>query len=178
MNDIERRINYAQQKWCCIIHPRANPFNRWRSPDDHSMKTTKEALAARLNGREYGDEITSAEEKEARDSNLVVIFGYSDDNTEIRGKWGEELGGYGDHEFLVNRRGPVMRPDRDEEEVLRKFGVLEAATKNGVKIEAKWDRDGYSWTYVTEIPHATFDVMEEGEKFCRGIVFSIDDLPA
>ena len=46
------------------------------------------------------------------------------------------------------------------------------------RLEAVWcDGDEYSWTYKTDIPHATFDVMEDGEKFCRGIVFSVNDLP-
>jgi len=30
--------------------------------------------------------------------------------------------------------------------------------------------------YETDIPHETFDIYEDGEKFCRGIVFSIDSL--
>jgi hypothetical protein len=43
-------------------------------------------------------------------------------------------------------------------------------------IEAIWGKDGYSWTYKTDIPHATFDIFEDGEKFCRGIVFDIKSL--
>lgn len=57
---------------------------------------TKESLAALLNGRDYGDEISQAESEEAASNRLV--------------------------------------------------------------------------------PHATFNVMEDGEKFCRGIVLSMDDL--
>ena len=33
-----------------------------------------------------------------------------------------------------------------------------------------------SWSYLTDIPHKTFDIMEDGEIYCRGIVFSLDDL--
>lgn len=33
-----------------------------------------------------------------------------------------------------------------------------------------------TWAYVTEIPHETFMVYEDGESYCRGIVFSIDDV--
>ena len=45
---------------------------------------TKEELAAMLNGREYGKEITKAEEEKAKANGLVVIYGYSDDNVELR----------------------------------------------------------------------------------------------
>ena len=35
-----------------------------------------------------------------------------------------------------------------------------------------------AWTYMTDIPHATFDVMDDGELYCRGIVFALADLTA
>lgn len=30
--------------------------------------------------------------------------------------------------------------------------------------------------FTVEIPHETFDIFEDGEPFCRGIVFSVNDL--
>ena len=33
-----------------------------------------------------------------------------------------------------------------------------------------------TWTYETEIPHETFMIYEDGEPFCRGIVFKVEDL--
>jgi len=53
---------------------------------------TAEELAAKLNGREYGEEITDTEEIEAKKSGLVVIFGYSDDSAELRGAINDEIG--------------------------------------------------------------------------------------
>ena len=52
---------------------------------------TKE-LAALLNGREYGSEISKAEEAQAKADGLVVVFGYSDDNVELRGAIHDEIG--------------------------------------------------------------------------------------
>lgn len=138
---------------------------------------SKEQLAALLNGREYGNEITDDEAKAAKAAGLAVVFGYSDDNAELRGAINDEIGRYGGNEFVVNRRGVVMMPTEDETEVLERFNVLKQAIGGGEKIKAKWGCEGYSWTYETAIPHATFDIMEDGEKFCRGIVFSINDLP-
>lgn len=46
---------------------------------------TKESLAAILNGRTYGDEITKEEEAQAKAAELVVIYGASDDLVEFGG---------------------------------------------------------------------------------------------
>jgi hypothetical protein len=46
-------------------------------------------------------------------------------------------------------------------------------------VEAVWapaELDGTSWAYKTDIPHVTFDLMEEGAIYCRGIVFALSDL--
>jgi hypothetical protein len=45
------------------------------------------------------------------------------------------------------------------------------------KIEAIWVCEGnYSWIYKTDIPHATFDILEGGSGSCQGIVFSVDNI--
>lgn len=44
-------------------------------------------------------------------------------------------------------------------------------------IEALWDYDkNFVWTYKTDIPHETFDIMEDDEPYCKGIVFYLKDL--
>ena len=50
------------------------------------MKTmTKEQLAELLNGNEYRDEMTKEQEQAAKQNNLLVLFGASDDLLEMRG---------------------------------------------------------------------------------------------
>ena len=138
---------------------------------------TKEELAAILNGREIGDEISVAEEKAAKDSGLVVVFGYSDDNCELRGAINDEISCFGGGDFCVNKTGVVMKPDEEETLVLEKFKVLDAAIGDGREIECLWcDGLTYSWTYKTAIPHAPFDIREGDALFCRGIVFSMSDV--
>jgi hypothetical protein len=49
------------------------------------------------------------------------------------------------------------------------------------RITALWceneeNRKPICWSYETEIPHETFMIYEGGEPYCRGIVFSIDDV--
>jgi len=137
---------------------------------------TKEQLAEKLNGREYGDELTKAEELEAKRAGLVVVFGYSDDNAEFRGAINDEIGCYDGGEFKVDQKG--LLPEReqiDDDDTLKDYFSRE---KKAAIIEALWCKEkGYSWTYKTSVPHATFDIMEDGEKYCRGIVIAVKDLP-
>ena len=45
-------------------------------------------------------------------------------------------------------------------------------------IEALFAKEpGYTWIYKTDIPHETFEIVEDGEPYCRGIVFNIGDIP-
>lgn len=137
---------------------------------------TKETFAAQLNGREYGNELESSEEKLAKDNGLVVVFGYSDDNTEFRGAIYEEVGSCDGAEIEFTKSG--LFKDEEDDEVLAKYNAPVIFNK----IEAVWapkDEKGSvyaSWIYKTEIPHVTFDIMEDGELFCRGIVFNLNDL--
>jgi hypothetical protein len=133
-------------------------------------KMTKEELAYELEGVDYGEETTPEIEKKANESGLVIVFGYSDDNCEFRGAIYDEVG-CGDINFTKN--GVFV--EEDDLEVFEKYG----ASLPFNTIKAVWspeDEPEYSWIYKTDIPHATFNVYEDGEKFCRGIVFSINDL--
>ena len=139
---------------------------------------TASELASKLNGREYTNEITEAEEREAKDSGLVVIFGASDDLCELRGAINDEVGAYQGHLLLIGRDGKLLLEIEQEDiEVLNKHGVLGSVQElhaAATKIGARWcATPDYSWTFETEAPHATFDVMEDGEKYCRGIVLEL-----
>ena len=141
---------------------------------------TKEELAARLNGREYGTEISKDEQLEAAQNGLVAVFGYSDDGCEFRGAIRDELGA-GDYTEIRFTKGGKFYPHdmEDHAEFMDEHGMLEAFNAKFCNmIAAKFgdNTTDYSWTYETDIPHATFDVVEGGDKYCKGIVFHIDDL--
>lgn len=139
---------------------------------------TKEELAASLTGREYCDEITAAEETEARAAGLVVVFGASDDLMEFRGSINDEFGCYNGGVALVDANGLIDRAqiDDSDDEAIADFV---SRKKKASTIEALWaDEGSYSWTYKTDIPHATFEVVVDGEPYCRGIVFALTDLKA
>ena len=133
---------------------------------------TKEELAAKLTGREYGSEITDAEAEEAKRAGLVVVFGYSDDNVELRGAVHEEIGTCGGVAVFLDIKGLIENecPESDCPYYAR-------MKEKAAIIETLWcEETGYSWTYKTDIPHATFEIMEDGEHYCRGIVFALADV--
>lgn len=135
------------------------------------MVETLKELALRLNGREYGHELDGISESMLKDQGLVVLFGYSDDNMEFRGAIDEEIGCYGGGEALLTKNGLLINECDNED-----CPYFEQLKPKATKIEAVWDTEGYSWIFKTTIPHETFEIMEDGEKFCRGIVFNLSEV--
>lgn len=127
-------------------------------------------LAARLHGRQYRNEITKDEERLAKDAGLVVLFGASDDLAEFRGAIHDEAGCYDGGDLVLVDGKPY------------EFGVCDcrhadaadkAAKARGALIRAHWCLNEWSWSYETTIQHATFDIFEDDEPYCRGIVFDV-----
>ena len=138
---------------------------------------TRAELAAILNGREYGSEITKEEEAKAKESGLVVVFGYSDDNAELRGAINDEVGIWDDGEFKIDNEGIVKSWEQvadDGEEAAEAYFKRKAA--GFATIRYHWGLHDFSWVFGTDILHTAFDIMEGDEKYCRGIVFAIADL--
>lgn len=133
------------------------------------MELTAPQLAAILNGREYREEMTKEEEIAAKENWLVVLFWCSDDNAEFRGAIDDEIGCFNGGDFLLDSEWLL---EVCEEDCIH----YQKAVENAKKITAHWDSEWYSWTYETNIEHSTFEIFEDGEKFCRWIVFEIADL--
>jgi len=137
---------------------------------------TKESLAALITGREIGDEVTPAESIEAKNARLVVVYGASDDLTEFSGFIDDERGAYDGNSHYLNADG-LLDENHEDGPCNCKYCGFSATREKARKVEAVWDeKDGPKWTFKTDIPHATFEVFEDGEVWCRGIVFSMDDL--
>lgn len=136
---------------------------------------TKEELAAQLNGLEYPTRIPGALIVAAQSAGLVILCGASDDLMEFYGARREEIGCYDGGTTFVDADGVL--PDRDCLDGDEELAEYVQRQKSAKSIEALWCKeDGYSWTYKTEIPHATFEVVEDEEPYCRGIVFALADL--
>lgn len=132
---------------------------------------TKETVAAELDGAEYPFRPTAEQRLAWREAGLVVVFGASDDLMEFEGAIYDERDGEGT--ALVDHVGLLpMRDGIDDDDELEAFF---ARRKVARKIKGKFDSEGYTFVYKTDIPHATFEVMEDGDKYCRGVVFALAD---
>lgn len=133
-------------------------------------------LAQALNGIEYPPEISRELCEQAREAGLVIVHGAGDDLVEFEGAISDERGCYGGKTFVIDGKGLQLSFERardDGEDALRDYFAREG---KGKALKALWCAEpGYSWTYQTDIPHETFEVIEDGEPYCRGIVFRLAD---
>jgi hypothetical protein len=138
---------------------------------------TKEELAARLQGTQYPFSRNAPKGifAEAKAAGLLIVYGASDDLMEFDGAFRDELGCYEGGTALIDAEGLLDRSqvDDDDDEAICAFVLRKRAARS---IEAIWNQDGYSWIYQTDIPHATFEVMEDDETYCRGLVIAMQDL--
>ena len=138
--------------------------------EDDDRLSEKE-LAEMLNGRQYTGELNEEEEQLAKDSRLVIVFGASDDLMEFRGFIWDELNCYnGKDAYILN--GNILTQRCDDYNCPHFKKEIERASK----ITALWGKEGFSWIYETSIPHKTFVIYDNDELYCRGIVFSVDNL--
>lgn len=140
------------------------------------MLTAKQ-VAERMTGREYGSELLDGEEDELKQAGLVVAFGYSDDYLEIRGVACAEFGAWNGTTCYVCD-GVAYKKPRDGAEMTlddaREYLAMEA--KPNVKVTAHWCPPAPfsgSWLIECDMPYIPFDIMEDGELFCRGAVFTV-----
>lgn len=125
---------------------------------------TKKDWAQKLNNRQYGEEITAEEEAEAKKDGVVICFGYFDDCLELRGFFEDEVGIYTakQKEVAINSKGVTLTEEK--------------VTKNHSIILCSWNKEGYVWHFKSDIPFEPFDILDDGEKHCRGIVLSLEDI--
>lgn len=127
-------------------------------------------FAAMLDGRQYLNEITDMENELARENGLVVMFGYSDDNVELRGSIDDELPVSESMEikFFFNHGAYLL-----EGPFCGRCSVVMMMKDHVKRVNVIYEQG--TWRFETNIPHETFRIMEDGELFCTGIVFSVRD---
>ena len=126
-------------------------------------------FAKMIGGKQYYyPQFTKEELQIAKDNGFVIVCGASGDLMEFYGAIADEGDCFDGGTVWSNKERVVDAP----------------ATTGDRCIEALWcdadakDEDGniITWTYKTDIPHETFMIYEDDEPYCRGIVFSINDL--
>ena len=133
-------------------------------------------FAKKLNGCQYRNELTEEDEKFAKDSGMVVVFGASDDLMEFRGAIYDEVSAWEGGSAFVTKDG-MLENDCDNEDC----PCYEREKEKAQEIRAIWDTttergENVSWLIKTDIPHITFNVMEDDEIYCVGLVFLLADV--
>ena len=135
------------------------------------MTEARDEFARRLNGREYRDEMTFAEEAHAKAERLLIVFGASDDLTEFRGIIHDEAGAYNSTRHLI-----IGNPGKWK--IWENTGARQRKPRGAVTINAEWcpKEPNASWLISPSVQFAPFDIMEDGELYCRGAVIDEADL--
>lgn len=134
--------------------------------------------AERLNGREYGWDLTADEAKQAKLDGVVISYGDSDDLLEFRGAIDDEVGAWKGTKVKLTNEPRILNEELNTKEL--HFNQMQiAGMRTMTDVWCPKGEDGKvwaSWNVTTDIPHETFDIMEEGEIFGRGIVFDVKHL--
>lgn len=122
-------------------------------------------LSEKLNGRQYRNEITKEDELFAKENNLLIITGASDDLVEFYGYYNDEGACYNGGIVTFDKNGVSQDSDdiRDN------------------KLNCLWckkiiDGKRVCWSYSIDIPYETFLIYEDDDLYCEGIIISVEDL--
>lgn len=128
-------------------------------------------FALALENSEFGIEITQNQMAYCKQSGLVVVFGASTDLAEFRGAITDEAG-MGD--IALTESGKILsEKSLNALDTLLDDGTI--AKRPALRlIVHTFGEDGHR--FATDIPHAEFNIVEDGETFGKGIVFHISDL--
>jgi len=135
------------------------------------------AFAARLHGREYRDEMTGTDQAEAKIMGLLVVFGASDDLLEFRGVLNDEIGAWEGCTVALSRDMQIIEGPECADD-LKAAGWTPPAPL--LTVTAEWCPAGFdgSWRITSDAPFEPFDIMEDGELYCRGCVIDARRLVA
>ena len=152
--------------------------------------TTKEEFALRLHRNECSNllpgecynETKDNDRAIAKENGFIVMYGQGDSDVIICGAAEGEFCTYeGSTIYTIDDRiieNEILCDFTLEysHETLVKSLVKHGFVKTTKKINVIWSKSEIQWKFETDIPHATFDIMEGSEIFCRGIVISQEDL--
>lgn len=106
--------------------------------------------------------------KFAKENDIVIVYGASDDLMEFEGAIYDEVGCFDGGIAYLDENGLIQNECEDD------CPYFKEKLKNAKnKIRAVWcgKNRNHTWSYDTDIPHETFEVSDDGEKYCLGIVF-------
>ena len=140
--------------------------------DGDLMPDDAKGFAAMFDGRAYRNEVSATEAAAMKERGLVAVFGASDDLMEFRGAINDEVGCYGEGEALITQGGLIHNRCGNED---CPYFADERSRAHVIKV-SWWEGEHLFCRCETSIPHEQFEIMEDGEVYCVGIVFSLFNL--
>ena len=144
---------------------------------------TLKEWAEKLNGREYREELKREEEAELKAEGYVAVFGASDDLLEFSGAIDDEAGAWNGASVKLCQKqdGEFAVFSEDENDETKEFNRKQISCMRNIKvIRYPKNKKGECWaSWLIEpddIPHLHFDIMEDGDLFCRGTIFSAKEI--
>jgi hypothetical protein len=140
---------------------------------------SKEELAQQLDRSEYPFRVSKELAAAAKAAGLLIVYGASDDLMEFDGVFRDDVGAWDGTTAKIDAEGVFPNwydfcHTEEGEAAYEKYFLRKPKAR---EITARWADEGYSFTFdIPGVPYATFDVVEEGDNYCRGIVFSVADL--
>lgn len=130
-----------------------------------------------LDGQEYPFHIDRQTREAMVAQGVLIAYGASDDLLEFDGVWRDEVSAYRGAQCWIRKdgKGVVDRSVYCECEYGKRAYKEDGG---GVRVAAKWNDNGRgpAWTVIVEgVPHETFMINDDGEPFCRAVVFFAED---
>lgn len=120
-----------------------------------------EEFAAQINNREFPFRLSQQERETAKRNEYIVVYNEEDYmvfDGYIRDKFGCCEGGIA----YLAKDGLLLNTHVKKDVEFTDCRIIKVLWKGG---------SGYLWVYETMIPHVTFDIYKEGQKYCNAIIF-------
>jgi hypothetical protein len=135
-----------------------------------------DALVELIGDLGYGDSIPHAAIEMAASMGAVIVYGYSDDGVGVEGAADDQGGAYGGNTLWLDREGflPInedLTLQDDEPATVEQCRKIVQRFDSAVKLKAIWADSGIAWRYEVGVEHRNFEIIEDGEVWCEGVVF-------
>ena len=128
----------------------------------------------KLNGIEYP--LNDCEDlfRQAKEDNIVIVFGQSDDLLELTGAIDDEFSAYDGTKIFLNNNGVIVNKCDDEDCPYFTENIKNAQ----FNIQAVWSPQyaDTTWEILSNIPHLKFNILEDSDIYCIGIIFDMESL--
>lgn len=108
----------------------------------------------------------------AKDNNLVIAFGYSDDNIEFEGAIYDEIGVWEEEDIYVTKDKELIKDNEETECKDCKYKKYHFDNLSKAKIHAVYNG---LWELDIDIPHEKFTIADDDFKG-NGLIFALDDI--